>query len=412
MGMRILDPKYETMPADQMAQFQLERLQALLARLKRNVRRYRERIGETKVESLEDLGRVPMTTPEDLVDAFPYGLFALPLHEVMRLHSTVGPEGKQLLIGHTRNDLRQWGRLIARQLAAAGVTAHDVLQICFQTGISGKALGYLLSAEMSEASVISEDHFHIEYEFAMLQNCRATVLVTTPTNARELLELLGKRKIDPQTLSLRAVLLSRPVSAAEREEIRAGLFATVWSSFGIDEILDPGLCVECSEGRFHVNEDQFLAEVQDGELVVTTLCREAMPLLRYRTRVACELRREKCPCGRTGAILLPGGRLDGRFRVSERPLYRAQIAAVLAQTRAAGYAFHLDISERRVMIWLKISPDVFVDSMRSLADMRYEVQSEFLTRLGIEAKVQYLESRTARLVDSGAGAESDGTPVG
>ena len=394
--MKILDRNYETMPANELAHFQLERLQALLARLKRNVRRYRELMGDTRVESLADLSRLPITTPEDLVAAFPYGMFALPLREVIRLHSTVGPEGRQLLIGHTRNDLRHWGRLIARQLAAAGATAHDVLQICFQAGISGKALGYLLGAEMIEASVISEDHFHIEYQLAMLQNCRATVLVTTPTDARALLELLGKRRIDPHSLNLRVVLLSRPVSAVEREEIATGLSAGVWSSFGIDEILDPGLCVECSKGRFHVNEDQFLVEIQDGELLVTTLCREAMPLLRYRTRTACEIRREPCDCGRTGVILQPGERLDGRFRVNERPLYAAQIAGVLAQTPAAGYPFHLDISERRVLVSVEITPDVFVDTMGALAELKYTIQSEFLARLGIEVKVQYVETRHAK----------------
>ncbi len=391
--MKLLDPKYEAMSAEALAQFQLERLQALLARLRRNVRRYRESLGDLRVESLADLARLPITTPEDLVAAFPYGLFALPLREVVRLHSTVGPAGRQLLIGHTRGDLRQWGRLIARQLTAAGVTAHDVLQICFQTGISGKALGYLLGAEMLEASVISEDHFHIDYQLAMLQNCHATVLVMTPDNARELLELLARRRIDPQSLNLRAVLLSRPVPPAERDEIRTGLFAPVWTSFGVDEILDPGLCVECPEGRFHVNEDQFLVETLDGELLVTTLCREAMPLLRYRTRIAGAIRREKCACGRTGAVLQPGARLDGRFRVSERPLYEAQMADVLAQTRAAGYPFHLEISERRVDVAIEIRSDVFVDAMRDLADMRYEIQAEFLARLGIAARVRYIEGR-------------------
>jgi phenylacetate-CoA ligase len=394
--MKILDQKYETMPDGERAQFQIERLQALLARLKRNVRRYRELIGDTRVESLADLARLPITTPNDLVDAFPYGMFALPLREVIRLHSTVGPEGKQLLIGHTRIDLRHWGRLIARQLSAAGATAHDVLQICFQGGISGKALGYLLGAEMIEASVISEDHFHIEYQLAMLQNCRATVLVTTPTDARALLELLGRRRVDPHSLNLRLVLLSRPVSAAEREEIAAGLSTSVWTSFGIDEILDPGLCVQCSAGNFHVNEDQFLVEADSGELLVTTLCREALPLLRYRTRTACTLRRDTCACGRTGAILQPGERLDGRFRVNERPLYAAQIAGVLAQTRAAGYPFHVDISERHLHVSIEITPDVFVDTMRALADLKYEIQSEFLARLGIEVKVQYIESRSPR----------------
>jgi phenylacetate-CoA ligase len=391
--MTIFDHRHETMRPDQCAQLQLERLQALLARLRRNVRRYRELLGETRVESLADLSRLPVTEPEDLVNAFPYGMFALPVQEVIRLHSTVGPEGRPLVIGHTRNDLTQWGRLVARQLVAAGVTSNDLIQICFAGGVFGEAMGYLLGAETIEASVIPEDPYHIEYQLAMLRNYRTTVLVTTPTNAWELGKLLEARRIDPRSLHLRSVLLSRPISAAEQQAMKTTLMADVRCAFGVPEILDPGFCVECTEGRFHVNEDHFLVEIRDGELVVTTLCREAMPLLRYATRVSVELRRDKCPCGRSGAILKPGHRRDGRLRVNEMPLYEAQIAAILAQTRAAGQPFHVEILERRIIVSVEVRDDLFADTMRTLADLRQEIQSEFLTRLGIDVEVRYIGPR-------------------
>ncbi|MCX8108629.1 MAG: phenylacetate--CoA ligase, partial [Verrucomicrobiae bacterium] len=281
--MRIFDPKYECARPEEIEQLQLERLQALIARLRRNVRRYREVLGDVRVESLADLDRLPITTPEDLANSFPYGMFALPLREVIRLHSAVGPRGRQLVIGHTHNDLKQWGRLVARQLVAAGVTANDVIQICLGNGSPGSFSGYALGAQTIEASIIAEDPLHIDFQLAMLQSYRPTVLITTPTNAREIAVQLDQRKIDPQSLHLRAVLLSRPVDTTTREELQAGLFATVQCNFGIPAILDPGFCLQCEHGFLHVNEDQFLVEVKDGELLVTTIAREATPLLRYAT---------------------------------------------------------------------------------------------------------------------------------
>ena len=391
--MKMFDSKQETLRADELSQLQLERFQALVARLRRNVRRYREVLGDRRLESLADVGGLPATEPEDLVAAFPYGMFALPVGEVVRLHSTVGPKGCQLVIGHTRNDLTQWGRLVARQLAAAGVTANDVIQICFGGGVFEKALGYMLGAEMLGASVIPQGPFHIEYQLAMLQNYRVTALITSPTNARELVELLRNRQADPQSLYLRVVILSRPVPPAEREHLKTGLMTEVRTSFGIPEILDPGFCLECDQGRFHVNEDQFAVETRDGELLVTTLCREAMPLLRYGTRTEGAIAREKCACGRTGAILQPGRRLDGRLLVNETALYPEQISAVLAQTRAAGHPYRMEASDRRVVVSITIAKDLFADTMRALVEMRDEIAAEILARLGVDAEVRFVEPR-------------------
>ena len=384
------EPHLEGMRPDLLAQIQLERLQALLARLKRNVRRYRELLGSTRVDTLEDIAGLPFTTPEDLVSAFPYGMFALPLREVVRLHSTLGPEGRQLVIGHTRNDLKQWGRLAARELVGAGVTSNDVVQICFAGGSLCQSMGTLLGAELVGASVIPEDPQHIEYQLEVLENYRATGLVTTPGNARDLAELLAQEGRDPQSLQLRTLLLTRPVSQAERDELATGLFARVCCGFGVPEIVDPGIAVECDEGRLHVNEDHFLVETDAGELIVTTLTREAMPLLRYRTRMGGEIRRERCACGRSGLTLQLGERLDDRLLVNETPVYRNQIAAVLGKTPAAGQPFSLRIGERQVGIDLEVSADFFRDQMRILADLKNTIRSEFLSRLGIEVDVRYV----------------------
>ena len=388
--MSVFDRRYETMPRAELEQLQLERLQALLVRLKRNVRRHREKLGDTRVESIADLARLPFTTPEDMAESFPYGMFAFPMREIIRLHTTVGPQGKPLVIGHTRNDLTQWGRLVARQLVASGVTANDVIQMCFGGGVYGSA-GYLFGAQVVEASVIAEDPSHVDYQIAMLENYRPTVLITTPTNAVELMQELERRKLDPQSLHVRTVLLSRPVDQETRAQFAAGLFAKIQCNFGLSEVFDPGLCVECDAGQFHVHEDHFLAEVQAGELILTTLCREAMPLLRYRTRVACELSRDKCSCGRTGLVIKPGPRLDQRLCVNETPLYEGQIAGVLAQTGVAGHPFQVRVSERHVVITIQMGAELFSDTIWVLEKLRRDVESEFSARLGVKAEVRFTE---------------------
>jgi len=387
--MKPFEPRYETMPRPELEQLQLERLQALLARLRRNVRRYREKLGDLRAPDLAALARLPFTTPEELADSFPYGMFAFPLREVIRLHTTVGPSGRPVVIGHTRGDLQQWGRLVARQLAACGVTANDVVQLSLGSGLFPHASGYVLGAELLGASVIAEDPAHADYQVAMLQNYRPTVLITTPTHALDLIQRLDRNHTDAQSLHLRAVLLSRPVPPPLREQIAAGLFAVAHCNFGLGEVLDPGLCVECEAGHFHVHEDQFLVEVCDGELVITTLCREALPLLRYRTRVAARLRQDRCPCGRTGVILEPGERLDGRLSVNEEPLYENQIAEVLNHTRLAGHPFSLEITAGRVIVKVALTPDLFADTIWFLQKLQYEVEAEFTARLGIPTEVRF-----------------------
>jgi phenylacetate-CoA ligase len=391
--MNIFDRRYEVLPRAELDQLQLERLQALLVRLKRNVRRYRERLGDLRIEALADLARLPFTTPEDMAESFPYGLFAFPLREVIRLHSSIGPGGKPLVIGHTRNDLSHWGRLAARQLVASGVTASDVIQISLGSGVASGVAGYALGAELIEASVVAEEPFHIDYQLAMLQNYRPTILITTPSNACDLIRRIELRQLDPQSLHLRTVLLSRPLHAERRSQIAAGLFAVVRCNFGLGEVLDPGFCVECAQGRFHAHEDQFLVEAVDGELVVTTLQREAMPLLRFRTRVACEIAREKCACGRTGLLLKPGARLDGRLFVNEIPLYESQIAEVLAGTGAAGQRFKAEVSERHLVVNLLMSQAIFSDTIWTVEKLSRDIQAEFLARLGIAAHVRFVEPR-------------------
>lgn len=391
--MNLFEPRLEGLARRDIEQLQLERLQALVARLKRNVRHYRERLGDVRVPGLDEVGRLPLTAPEDLAAAFPFGMLALPLREVTRIHSAVGLDGAQLVVGCTRNDLATWGHLVARQYAAADITGHDVIQVAVEGGAVPGAHGYALGAEHIEASIVAEDPYCIEHQLALLQNYRATALVTSPTRAAALVELLVRQRLDPHGLSLQTVLLSRPVTEETRSALGQGLSAEIRCNFGIPEVMEPGLCVECAHRRLHLNEDHFLAEVVDGELVLSTLTREAMPLLRYRTRVGCSLSRERCDCGRTGAILTPGARLDARLLVNERWIHPSQISALLAATPVAAHPFRVTVTEQGVRIAVRLSAELFSDTVRTLESIQTRVQAEFQSRLGVVCELTFVEPR-------------------
>ena len=393
--MRVFDRRHELMPRPERDQLQLERLQSLLVRLTRNVRRYREKLAGVQIRALDDLAQLPFTTPEELAYSFPYGMFALPLGRVVRVNSTTGPGGNRIVVGHTRNDLVQWGRLVARQLAASGLTEKDVVQVALGEGTQRGGSGYVLGAELIEASVIGEEPSHIGVQISMLQTYHPTTLITTPTIALELAHALDANQIDSQSIHLRTLLLTRPVPKEVREQLASLLLVEVQSNFGIDQILNPGFCVECEEGHFHVNEDQFLVEICDGELVVTTLCREAMPLLRYRTKIGCAIAPEKCPCGRTGAMLIPGEPLDGRIRVNETYLYEPQIADTLSRGRAAGHRFAFEATEKRLVVSIEVSPHLLSDMMWEMVDWRREIEEQFLVELGVEAEVRFVSPGAA-----------------
>ena len=327
-----------------------------------------------------------------MADGFPYGMFACPCARLVRLHPRSDPGARAGYRVHAHRP-DPVGAAGGPPACGQRVTPNDVVQICLGSGVYRARQGMSMGAETIEASVIAEET--VPYRFPSLPCCRVTGPPCShhTRHAGNSWRRWKHRKIDPPSLHLRTVLLSRPVSPELRQAFEAGLLVSVRCNFGVDEILDPGFCVECDEGHFHVNEDQYFIETRDGELVVTSLGREALPLLRYRTRIACEVHREKCPCGRTGAIVVPGPRLDGRLRVREAPLYECQIAEVLAQTRAAGHRFHVEVAEREVIVAIEMTSALFADVMWMLTDLQREIQNEFKTRLGLDADIRLITPR-------------------
>jgi len=311
----IHEPERECMAKDTLAALQLEALQAVLARAYLHVPFYRKRFDEVRVDpdevrSLDDLRRLPFTTREDLQANYPYGLFAVPLREVVRIHASTC---MSVVVGYTRNDIKTWSELMARILVAGGVSKDDVVQIALGYNLSTGGFGVHYGAERIGASVIPTSTGNTRRQLKIMRDFKTTALVATPGYAAHLSRTLHDQGTPRGALSLRVALLGgEPLSDLVRREIQDRLGVIATDNYGLSEVMGPGVAGECVERNgLHINEDHFLVEVVDpkslvpvpagepGELVITTLSKEAFPVIRFRTRDITRLFPGTCACGRT-----------------------------------------------------------------------------------------------------------------
>ena len=316
--MKIWDPTSECMSRDELEQLQLERLQATINRVHKNVNHYRKKFAELgiipeDIGSLADLTQLPFTTKDDLLTDYPYGMFAVPLREVVRIHSSSGTTSKPIVVGYTKNDVRIWSNLVARFMTSAGVTHDDLVQIAFSYGLFTGAFGIHYGAEAIGASVIPMSTGNTEKQIMIMQDYRSTVLVGTPSYALEIASRIAQAGIDPKSLHLKVGLFGgEPWSEKMRREIEAGLCLKATDNYGVSEVIGPGVAGECRcRTGLHIYEDAFIPEIIDpqsgallspgseGELVLTTLTKEAFPMIRYRTGDITRLDYAPCACGRT-----------------------------------------------------------------------------------------------------------------
>ena len=316
--MNIWDQTYECMSRDEIEQLQLERLQAVVNRVYKNVTHYRKVFNDSgiiseNICSLSDLTRLPFTTKDDLRVNYPYGMFAVPLREVVRIHSASGTTSKPIVMGYTKNDIKIWSNLVARFMTAAGVTHDDVVQITFRYGLFTGAFGMHYGAEAIGASVIPMSTGNTDKQIMIMQDYKTTVLISTLSYAIALADRMEKMNIDPKLLSLKSGLFGgEPWSEKMREEIERRLLLKATDNYVISEVIGPGVAGEClCRKGMHIYEDAFIPEIIDpeteavlpagseGELVLTTLTREAFPMIRYRTGDITSLDYTPCECGRT-----------------------------------------------------------------------------------------------------------------
>lgn len=316
--MPILNPSIETMGRKELLELQLERLQIVVNQAYSNVDFYRKRFDEAKlspdeIKTLDDLRRIPFTTRKDLLDNYPYGMFAVPLRDVVRLQFPLGMYGNPIVIGYTREDLKMWNELVARVMAAIGITEHDIIQVAFNYGLFIGAVRFNQSAELIGAAVVPTSIASGEVQVKIMQDFRSTVLTAAPSFAIHIMETMQKKGMDPKALSLKIGLFG---AESWPEEVRQALEnyfnIQAYEIFGVTELIEPGVAGECmAKNGLHVFEDHFLPEIIDptsgevlgegreGELVLTTLTNRAYPLLRYRTSDVTSLTSQPCSCGRT-----------------------------------------------------------------------------------------------------------------
>ncbi len=413
--MAIRDRDYETLQRAELQQIQLERLQATLNRVYRNVTFYRNllddaRIGPEDITSLADLSKIPFTTKESLVQNQPYGMFALPLREIVRLQSSSGTTREPIVVGYTHNDVDHWTELVARVLAAGGVTKDDVVQISFDYGLFTGAMGFHYGAERIGATVIPCSRLSAERQIAIMRNYRSTALICTPTLALHMIDAMNKQGVSPAELSLRVGLLgAEPWSEAVRKEIEDGLHLMALDNYGLSEIIGPGVSTECQEKNgLHIFEDHFIPEIIDpeteevlqdgemGELVLTTITKEAFPMIRYRTGDLTSLDHSACPCGRTLARMSRvAERTDDIVIIQGVKIAPAQIERILTEIEGSEPHFRLNIDRSgasdELEVQVEVSDRIFFDEVKKLRALQEETQKRLEETLGFFVRVRLVE---------------------
>ena len=411
-------PEAECMDREELEQVQLERLESMLSRVHRTVPLYRKRFDEVgfdpdDLRSAEDLRRLPFTAKADLRASYPYGLFAVPLRDVVRLHASGGTGTAALVMGYTRNDIKTWSNLMARMLVAGGVTKDDVVQITFDYGLFTGAFGVHYGAERLGASVIPISSGNTKRQIAIMQDYKTTVLVSTPSYAVHLAEAVIQAGLNANAFSLRRALVGgEPWSEAMRRRIQETLNVTVTDNYSLSEVMGPGIAGECLErDGLHVNEDHFLVEVidpatlgpvppgQPGELVITTLTKEAFPLVRYRTRDLTSLVPEPCPCGRTSVrIRRIEGRTDDMLVIRGVNVFPSQVEAALREVEGAEPLYRIVLDRPRaldrVTVQVAVSEPWFFDEMRRQTEFLETVKRRLTSELGVSVEVKPVERKT------------------
>jgi phenylacetate-CoA ligase len=415
--MAIFDQGAEQMDRGELAQLQLERLQATLTRVYKNVKFYKRKFDELgflpeDCQSLEDLARLPFTSRHDLAQAYPYAMFAVPLREVVRIHSSTGSPGNPIVMGYTARDLRHWAKLAARVLTAAGVDRDDVVQVTLSYGLLTSAFGLHYGAELLGASVIPAGPGGTARQVQVMRDYRTTVLASTPSYAQVLADQMEAQGVDPKGLHLKLALLAgEPWKEAERREIESRLYLRALDHYTLSEAVGPGVAGECA-GRnlpgMHLNEDHFLPEVVDprsgavlpagelGELVITTITREATPLIRFRTGDLVRLDYQPCPCGRTLARMSRiAGRCDEVVIVKGITIFPVRVGQVLRgyQKEEPSYQLvvdqegHLDILEVRI----EVREGLFFDKMTVQREFLQQLTRKLAQGIGVRPRVKLVE---------------------
>ncbi len=410
--------KEETLSRQEIEAIQLDKLKKVVARVYEKVPYYKAKMDEAgikpeDVKTLDDLKKLPFTTKQDMRDTYPFGLFAVDKSELERIHASSGTTGKPTVVGYTKNDLDVWSECVARLAVMGGARKEDVCQICFGYGMFTGALGLHYGLEHIGACIIPSSTGNTEKQIMYMKDFGSTLLVATPSYALRLGEVAMQMGLNPKTdLELKTALVgSELMTEPMRAEMKKlyGENFVVTQNYGMSELIGPGVSGECTElCGMHINEDHFIAEIIDpqtgevlpagekGELVVTCLSKEAIPLIRYRTRDITRLMYEPCKCGRTTARMENlSGRTDDMLKIRGVNVFPSQIEAVLLKTDEIGPHYEIIVDRKNhsdiLTIRVELAPASMTDDFAELEKIRNKLKASLRTMLGLDAIIQ-LES--------------------
>jgi len=411
--------KEETWDRKEIEKIQLERLKESVKRAYENVPLYKEKFDSVglkpeDIKSLDDLKKIPFTVKDDFRANYPFGMFAVPKKEVVRIHASSGTTGKPTVVGYTKKDIRTWAELISRVVTAAGVTDDDTAQIAFGYGLFTGGFGLHYGLENVGASVIPMSSGNTEKQIMLMKDFETTVLICTPSYALYIAEVAEKMGIDPKKdLKVRIGLFGgEACSESARTEIESkwGILAT--QNYGMSELMGPGVSGDCEyQCGMHISEDHFIAEIIDpktgevlpegeiGELVITTLTKEALPVLRYRTKDMTSLTYEKCKCGRTTARMLKiRGRSDDMLIIRGVNVFPTQIESVLEGIEEIGPHYEIIVTKNghldQMTINIELADGKFLEKFSCLEQISKKVDHKLKTVLGLSSKINIVQPRT------------------
>ena len=423
---RYWNENMECATKDEMKALQSFRLSQTVRKVYNNVPYYRERMEKAGVtpddiHSVEDLKKLPFTMKQDLRDTYPYGLFAVPMEDVVRVHASSGTTGKQIVVGYTQHDLDVWSECCARALTAAGATNKDFMHVSYGYGLFTGGLGLHGGAEKVGMTVIPVSTGNTNRQINIIKDFGSTYICCTPSYTLYLAETMEEMGITKDDIKLKAGLFgAEPWTEEMRHEIEEKLGLKALDIYGLTEIIGPGVAFECSEqSGMHINEDHFIAETIDpdtgevlpegtqGEIVFTCISKEAFPLLRYRTRDIGILKREKCSCGRTLIKMMkPAGRSDDMLIIRGVNVFPSQVESVLLQLGNTAPYYQLIVDRVNntdtLEIQVEISPEMFSDTVKSLEDQEKIIKSAVESTLGIAAKIRLVEPKTIQRTEGKA----------
>ncbi len=403
---------------DEMNGIQSARLIETVQRIYHNVPGYRNKMQKaglvpTDIKSLDDLSKLPFTTKEDLREHYPFGMFTVPMSEIVRVHASSGTTGRPTVVGYTRKDLNIWAEVVTRTLVMAGVHRHDVVQVAYGYGLFTGGLGIHYGTENLGATVIPISGGNTQKQIQLMQDFGTTVIACTPSYALHLAEVMDDLGISPEDLQLKTGIFgAEPWSENMRKEIEGKLKLRAIDIYGLSEVIGPGVSCECEcQAGMHINEDHFIPEIIDpetlqslapgelGELVFSTVTKEGIPLLRYRTRDLTRLIYDKCDCGRTLVRMEKcRGRSDDMLIIRGVNVFPSQIESILLEMSETEPHYLLIVDREGNLDTLRLLVEVqeqfFSDEIKMLEALRKKITGNIQSTLGVSVDVRLVEPRT------------------